>query len=117
MIPDYDYESRVVRLQKEMAAADLDVLITYSSESEAASSRYLADFWPFFDFAGVVVPREGSAALVTGGPESFEFAQQFSRIKNIHIHPLFVTGCPRWNMRILTPSCQQSARNHRAELG
>ncbi len=97
MIPDCDYESRVARLQKEMAAADLDVLITYSSESEAASSRYLADFWPFFDFAGVIVPREGSAALVTGGPESFEFAQQFSRIKNIHIHPLFVeSSAPDW---------------------
>ena len=39
-----------------MAQANLDVLMTYSSESEPASSRYLADFWPFFDFAGVVVP-------------------------------------------------------------
>jgi Xaa-Pro aminopeptidase len=80
-----------------MAKADLDVLVTYSSESELASSRYLADFWPFFDFAGVVVPREGPAALITGGPESFEFAQQFSRIKNIRIHPLFVeSGAPEW---------------------
>ena len=34
MIPDCDYESRVARLQKEMAAADLDVLITYSSETD-----------------------------------------------------------------------------------
>ena len=94
----------VKRLQVELAHADLDVLITYSSESESASSRYLADFWPFFDFAAVVVPREGPAALVTGGPESYQFAKQFSRIKNIHIHPLFVEtqrqiGCPRWSMR------------------
>ncbi|MCS7259331.1 MAG: aminopeptidase P family N-terminal domain-containing protein, partial [Anaerolineae bacterium] len=97
MIPDSDYERRIARLQEEMAKADLDVLVTYSSESEPASSRYLADFWPFFDFAGVVVPREGAAALITGGPESFEFARQFSRIKNIHIHPLFVeTSAPDW---------------------
>lgn len=97
MIPDSDYERRIARLQEEMAKADLDVLVTYSSESEPASSRYLADFWPFFDFAGVVVPREGPAALITGGPESFEFARQFSRIKNIHIHPLFVeTSAPDW---------------------
>jgi Xaa-Pro aminopeptidase len=97
MIPDSDYSRRVARLQEEMARADLDVIVTYSSESESASSRYLADFWPFFDFAGVVVPREGAPALVTGGPESFEFARQFSRIRDIHIHPLFVeSSAPDW---------------------
>ena len=97
IIPDSDFEDRVKRLQVELACADLDVLITYSSESEAASSRYLADFWPFFDFAGVIVPREGAPALVTGGPESYEFAKQFSRIKDIHIHPLFVeSSAPDW---------------------
>jgi Xaa-Pro aminopeptidase len=97
IIPDVDFQDRIRRLQLELAAADLDVLITYSSESEAASSRYLADFWPFFDFAGVIVPREGAPALVTGGPESYEFAKQFSRIKDIHIHPLFVeSSAPDW---------------------
>ncbi len=97
MIPDSDYENRIARLQKERATADLDVLVTYSSESELASSRYLADFWPFFDFAGVVVPREGTPALVTGGPETYDYAQEFSRIRDIHIHPLFVeSGAPDW---------------------
>jgi Xaa-Pro aminopeptidase len=97
IIPDSDFQQRVTRLQAEMARANLDALITYSSETEAASSRYLADFWPFFDFAGVVVPREGPPALVTGGPESYEFAMQFSRIKDIHIHPLFVeSSAPDW---------------------
>lgn len=97
IIPDSDFARRIARLQEEMARANLDALVTYSSESESASSRYLADFWPFFDFAGVVVPREGAAALVTGGPESYEFARQFSRIKNIHIHPLFVeSSAPDW---------------------
>jgi Xaa-Pro aminopeptidase len=119
MIPDSDYERRIARLQEEMGKANLDVLVTYSSESESASSRYLADFWPFFDFAGVVVPREGAAALITGGPESFEFAKQFSRIKNIHIHPLFVeTSAPDWVPKveyedfksILASVCKKSSR-------
>jgi Xaa-Pro aminopeptidase len=97
IIPDSDFERRIARLQVEMQQANLDVLVTYSSETETASSRYLADFWPFFDFAGVVVPREGPPALVTGGPESYEFAKQFSRIKDIHIHPLFVeSSAPDW---------------------
>ncbi len=63
IIPDADFQQRISRLQAEMERANLDVLVTYSSESEPASSRYLADFWPFFDFAGVVVPREGVPAL------------------------------------------------------
>ena len=97
MIPDSDFGQRIARLQAAMNRANLDVLITYSSGSEPASSRYLADFWPFFDFAGVVVPRQGSPALVTGGPESYEFARQFSRIKDIRIHPLFVeSSAPDW---------------------
>jgi Xaa-Pro aminopeptidase len=97
MIPDSDYRNRIARLQAEMAKEDLDVVITYSSESEQANSRYLADFWPFFDFAGVVVPREGEPALITGGPESFEAAQQFSRIPDVRIHPLYVeSGAPEW---------------------
>lgn len=97
IIPDADFRERARRLQVEMARANLDVLVTYSSESEPASSRYLADFWPFFDFAGIVVPREGPPALVTGGPESYEFAKQFSRIKDIHIHPLYVeSSAPDW---------------------
>lgn len=97
IIPDSDFQDRVRRLQVELDRANLDVLVTYSSESEAASSRYLADFWPFFDFAGVIVPRQGPPALVTGGPESFEFAKQFSRIKDIHIHPRFVeSSAPEW---------------------
>ncbi|MEA3335093.1 MAG: Xaa-Pro peptidase family protein [Chloroflexota bacterium] len=97
MIPDSDYRNRIARLQTALEEADIDVLITYSSESESASSRYLADFWPFFDFAGIVVPRQGEPALVTGGPESYEFAKQFSRIKDIRIHPAFVeSSAPDW---------------------
>jgi Xaa-Pro aminopeptidase len=97
IIPQSDYDRRIVRLQEEMARANLDLLVTYSSESEPASSRYLADFWPFFDFAGVVVPRRGRPALVTGGPESYEFASQFSRIRDVRIHPLFVeSSAPDW---------------------
>ena len=55
MIPDSDYRDRVRRLQSAIHQADLDVLITYSSESESASSRYLADFWPFFDLVRKVI--------------------------------------------------------------
>ena len=42
-----------------MQKANLDVIVTYSSESEASSSRYLAGFWPFFDFAASLCRARG----------------------------------------------------------
>ena len=97
MIPKEEYRQRVEKVQEEMRKRELDLIVTYSSECESANSRYLADFWPFFDFSGVVIPVEGEAILLTGGPESLEFAKQFSKIDDIRVHPMFVeTSAPEW---------------------
>jgi Xaa-Pro aminopeptidase len=96
-LPAAEYEGRIRRLQAEMGRAGIDAFVGYSSESESATSRYLAGFWPFFDFCAVVVPVKGTAALVTGGPESFEFASRFVRAMDIRINPLLVeTSAPEW---------------------
>ncbi len=96
-ISDQDFQRRVRRLQAEMKKENVDLWIGHSSESEPSVSLYLADFQPFFDFAGVMVPREGETVLLTGGPESFEMAKEFSRIKKILIHGMFVeTSAPEW---------------------
>jgi Xaa-Pro aminopeptidase len=96
-LPAAEYEGRIRRLQAEMGRAGIDAFVGYSSESESATSRYLAGFWPFFDFCAVVVPVKGTAALVTGGPESFEFASRFVRAMDIRINPLLVeTSAPVW---------------------
>jgi Xaa-Pro aminopeptidase len=96
-ISDQDFQRRVVRLQAEMKKENVDLWIGHASESEPSVSLFLADFQPFFDFAGVMVPREGEAVLITGGPESFEMAKEFSRIKKILIHGMFVeTSAPEW---------------------
>ena len=79
MIPTEEYLERIGKVQQEMQERNLDLLVTYSSECESANSRYLADFWPFFDFDGVAIPVEGEAVLLTGGPESLEFASDFRR--------------------------------------
>lgn len=97
LLPPSEYEGRIRRLQAELERAGLDVFVGYSSESESAASRYLAGFWPFFDFCSVVVPTRGKAALVTGGPESFEFATRFVRAMEIRVNPLLVeTSPPEW---------------------
>lgn len=94
LLPVSEYEGRIARLQAEMAKASLDVFVGYSSESESAISRYLTGFGPFFDFCATVVPARGKAALVTGGPESFEFASRFARGVDIRINPLLVESSP-----------------------
>ncbi len=92
-----DYEKRIKRFQEELKRSDIDLFIGYSSECESATSRYLSGFWPFFDFAAVLVPAEGDMALVTGGPESLEFAKESSFTQNIFINPLLVeTSAPEW---------------------
>jgi len=93
-LPAAEYATRIERLQAELQAARLDCLVGYSSESEPATTRYLAGFWPFFDFAGMVVPAEGEAALITGGPESLEFARAFAQAPRIAVNPLFVESSP-----------------------
>ena len=96
-LPDSEYQARTARVQAELARAGLDVFIGYSSESESAISRYLTGFWPFFDFCCVVVPAHGRAMLVTGGPESYEFALRFARVAEVRVNPLLVeTSPPDW---------------------
>lgn len=96
-LPQSEYDRRIEKVQEELKKAGLDVMVGYSSECESGTSRYLTGFWPFFDFAGVVVPAEGDAVLVTGGPESLEFARTFASVPEIRVNPLFVeSSAPEW---------------------
>ena len=81
-----EYARRIERVQEELKKEDIDVLVGYSSECESGTSRYLTGFWPFFDFASVIVPAQGNAVLVTGGPESLELAKHSSGIPEICIN-------------------------------
>jgi len=96
-LPSSEFDRRVKVVQKELQTRGIDVLLGYSSENESATSRYFTGFWPFFDFAVVVIPSKGDAVLVTGGPESLEFAQEFSTVPVIKVNPLLVeTSPPEW---------------------
>jgi len=96
-IPKEEYDRRIKSLQSVLEKNNIDCFVGYSSECESATSRYLTGFWPFFDFASVVVPVEGKPVLITGGPESSEFARAFSAISNIKIDPSLVeSSAPEW---------------------
>ena len=55
-IPDSEFVKRVANVQKEMKKAGMDVLLAHSDEADFANVRYLSDYWPIFESAGVLVP-------------------------------------------------------------
>jgi len=81
-IPDKEYKQRIRRFQKNIRDAGLDAALVHGNEVDCANVRYLSDYWPTFEAAGVFVPAEGSAVLIIG-PESETYARGRSKIKKI----------------------------------
>ncbi len=81
-IPKSEFQERVRRVQNELARRGLDALLTFGSEAEPQFVRYLSDYWPAFETAGVLVPVEGEPLLLIG-PESLTYAQSRSKIDSI----------------------------------
>lgn len=81
-IPKSEFQDRIKRVQKEVAARGLDALLTFGSEAEPQFVRYLSDYWPAFETAGVLVPVEGEPILIIG-PETLAYAQSRSKIDTI----------------------------------
>jgi len=82
MIAREEYEERMVRFQRNIAAAGLDAALVHSNESDFAYVRFLSEYWPTFETAGVFVPAEGTPILLIG-PESENYARGRSVLANI----------------------------------
>lgn len=81
-IPDSEYVERIERFQANIRDAGLDACLVHGSEAEAANVRYLSEYWPTFETAGVLVPAQGKPVLLIG-PESENYARGRSRIPDI----------------------------------
>lgn len=81
-IPKSEFQERIKRVQKGLVDRGLDALLTFGSEAEPPNVRYLSDYWPAFETAGVLVPVEGDPILLIG-PESLTYAQSRSQIDKI----------------------------------
>jgi Xaa-Pro aminopeptidase len=81
-IPVSEFKDRQRRAQQRVKEAGLDAAIVHSNEADFANVRYLADYWPAFESAGVVLPAEGEPILLIG-PESETYARDRSRIGTI----------------------------------
>ncbi|MGD0112523.1 MAG: aminopeptidase P family N-terminal domain-containing protein [Armatimonadota bacterium] len=73
-IPTSEFEERMATAQKRVAAAGLDAAIIHSNEADFANVRYLSDYWPAFESAGVIVPAGGTPVLLIE-PESETYAR------------------------------------------
>lgn len=81
-IPQSEFDERIGRIQEELARRELDALLTHANEAEPQNVRYLADYWPAFESAGVLVPVEGDPILIIG-PECYTYAKSRSKIAKI----------------------------------
>lgn len=82
VIPDSEFKERLAKVQEEVNSRGLDALLVHSNESDFANVRYLTDYWPLFETAGILVPKEGETILIIG-PESETFAKDRSKIPKI----------------------------------
>jgi Xaa-Pro aminopeptidase len=81
-IPVQEFKDRLARTQKRVREAGLDAWIAHSNEADFANVRYLSDYWPIFESAGVLITAEGKPVLLIG-PESETFARSHSVIPEI----------------------------------
>lgn len=62
-IPDEEFKTRNLMLQKLMDEKDIDVLFIYGDDFHCANIRYLVDFWPSFENVLLILPREGEIII------------------------------------------------------
>ena len=46
VIPQSEFQERIVRFQAEMAARNLDAILVYGDEYRKENLRYVSNFWP-----------------------------------------------------------------------
>ena len=54
-IPKSEYFERIAKFQARIKAAGLDACLVHGTESDFANVRYLSEYWPTFEQAGVFV--------------------------------------------------------------
>ena len=72
-IPKEEYFDRIAKFQARIKEAGLDACLVHGTECDFANIRYLTEYWPTFEQAGVFVPAVGKPILLIG-PESEKYA-------------------------------------------
>ena len=83
-IPTEEHLERIKKFQTRIKAAGLDACLVHGNETDFANIRYLTEYWPTFEQAGVFVPATGEAVLLIG-PESEKYALGRGVLKNVRL--------------------------------
>ena len=79
VIPTEEFADRLRRVQAEMAAMDIDVLVVYGDDRAVfgpANTRWLVDYAPHFESVCLAIPVRGLPQAATGAEaESFYINQ------------------------------------------
>ncbi len=81
-ISDQEFASRLERTIGYVKESGLDALVVHSNEADFANVRYLSDYWPLFESAGVLIGKTGDVRLLIG-PESETFAKSRTKIPEV----------------------------------
>ncbi len=81
-IQTQEYFDRIAKFQANIKAAGLDACLVHGNEADFANVRYLTEYWPTFEAAGVFVPATGKPVLIIG-PESENYARGRSVVADI----------------------------------
>ncbi|HOJ10667.1 MAG TPA: Xaa-Pro peptidase family protein [Clostridiales bacterium] len=87
-IPVSEFRQRIINLQTNMQSEGYDLLLAYGNEAEPQFVRYLCDYWPSFETAGVLIPAQGDPLLLIG-PESLTYASDRSKVEKIRLLKAF----------------------------
>lgn len=87
-IPREEYRERIKKVQNSMEMEGHDLLLCYGNEAEPQFVRYFSGYWPSFETAGVLIPKEGEPILLIG-PESYTYAADRSVIGEIRMLKAF----------------------------
>lgn len=77
VIPQSEFQERIVRFQAEMAARNLDAILVYGDEYRKENLRYVSNFWPIFERAVCMIPKSRNP-VVAGAPEGESYAKEMS---------------------------------------
>lgn len=77
VIPQSEFQERIVRFQAEMAARNLDAILVYGDEYRKENLRYVSNLWPIFERAVCMIPKSRNP-VVAGAPEGESYAKEMS---------------------------------------
>ncbi len=86
-IPPKEYPDRWARVQRMMAAQDIDLVLAYADDRAVfgpAHARWLADFPVHFEPVLILIARSGDPVMLVG-PESDAYAVLRGKIADVRI--------------------------------